>query len=65
MKIKIQQFDGPLDLLLQLIEEQKMDITQIALANVTEQFLQHIKQLEIIDPTSLADYLSVAAKLLV
>ncbi|MHB8871411.1 MAG: segregation and condensation protein A [Candidatus Doudnabacteria bacterium] len=65
MKIKVQQFDGPLDLLLQLIEEQKMDITQIALATVTEQFLQHIRQLEIIDPTSLADYLSVAAKLLV
>ncbi len=65
MKIKVQQFDGPLDLLLQLIEEQKMDITQIALAAVTEQFLQHIKQLETIEPTSLADYLSVAAKLLV
>ena len=65
MQIKVQQFDGPLDLLLQLIEEQKMDITQIALATVTEQFLQHIKHLETIEPTSLADYLSVAAKLLV
>lgn len=42
-----------------------MDITQISIAAVTEQFLQQIKQLEKIDPTSLADYLSVAAKLLV
>ncbi len=65
VQIKVEQFNGPLDLLLQLIEQQKMDITQIAIAAVTEQFLQHIKGLEKIDPTSLADYLSVAAKLLV
>lgn len=65
MQIQIKQFNGPLDLLLQLIEQQKMDITQIALAGVTEQFLAHIKTLEHVDPTALADYLSVAAKLLV
>lgn len=64
-KIKLQQFEGPLDLLLSLIEEQKLDITQIALAQVTEQFLQYIKQLEQLDATSLADYLSIAARLLV
>jgi segregation and condensation protein A len=65
MQIQVEQFSGPLDLLLQLIEEQKMDITLISIAKVTEQFLQHIKRLEIIEPTSLADYLSMAAKLLV
>lgn len=64
-QIKLQQFEGPLDLLLSLIEEQKLDITQIALAQVTEQFLAYIKQLEKLDATSLADYLSIAAKLLV
>src|SRR6185437_11304457 len=42
-----------------------LDITQIALAEVTEQFLQYLKQLEQVDPTVLADYLSIAAKLLV
>jgi segregation and condensation protein A len=62
---KLQQFEGPLDLLLSLIEERKLDITQIALAEVTEQFLLYIKQLEQIDPTVLADYLSIAARLLV
>lgn len=62
---KISQFEGPLDLLLSLIEEQKLDITQISLADVTEQFLKHIRQLQIIEPTTLADYLAVAAKLLV
>ncbi|MBU6447855.1 segregation/condensation protein A [Patescibacteria group bacterium] len=65
MKVQVKEFNGPLDLLLQLIEQQEMDITQIALAAVTEQFLQHIKTLEVLDPTQLADYLSVAAKLLV
>ncbi len=63
--IKVRQFEGPLDLLLNLIEEQKLNITEIALAEVTEQFLKYIKQLEHIDATSLADYLSIAAKLLV
>lgn len=64
-QIKVQQFEGPLDLLLSLIEEQKLDITQIALAEVTEQFLGYVKQLEQIDATSLADYLNIAARLLV
>lgn len=62
---KVQQFEGPLDLLLSLIEQRQLDITTIALAEVTEQFLQYIKQLQNIDPTALADYLSIAAKLLV
>lgn len=64
-KVKIAQFEGPLDLLLSLIEQRQLDITTIALAEVTEQFLQYIKQLSSIDPTVLADFLSIAAKLLV
>jgi len=64
-KIKLQQFEGPLDLLLSLIEQRQLDITQIALAEVTEQFLQYLKTLEKVEPTNLADYLSIAAKLLV
>lgn len=64
-QIKLQQFEGPLDLLLSLIEEQKLNITDIALAEVTEQFLQYVKELEQIEATALADYLNIAAKLLV
>ncbi|HMQ02155.1 MAG TPA: segregation/condensation protein A [Candidatus Doudnabacteria bacterium] len=64
-KIKLQQFEGPLDLLLSLIEDQKLNITDIALAEVTEQFLQYVKDLEQIEATALADYLNIAAKLLV
>jgi segregation and condensation protein A len=65
LQTKVQQFEGPLDLLLSLIEQRQLDITTIALAEVTEQFLAYLKQLEKIDPTVLADYLSIAAKLLV
>jgi segregation and condensation protein A len=65
VKVKIEQFEGPLDLLLQLIEGQELDITSLALANVTEQFLDYVKQLQEKDPTHLADFLVIAAKLLV
>ncbi|MBX4188135.1 MAG: segregation/condensation protein A [Candidatus Doudnabacteria bacterium] len=65
VKIKVEQFEGPLDLLLQLIEGQELDITTLALAKVTEQFLDYVKQLQEKDPTLLADFLVIAAKLLV
>jgi len=65
LQTKTKNFEGPLDLLLSLIEQRQLDITTIALAEVTEQFLHYIKQLTSIDPTVLADYLSIAAKLLV
>ena len=65
LNTKTKNFEGPLDLLLSLIEQRQLDITTIALAEVTEQFLHYIKQLQSIDPTVLADYLSIAAKLLV
>lgn len=67
MKLRLDKhaFEGPLDLLLTLIEGQKLDITQVALAEVTEQFLAHIRQLEELEPTELSDYLTIAAKLLV
>ena len=65
VKVKIEQFEGPLDLLLQLIEEQQLDITSLALANVTEQFLDYVRQLQEKNPMHLADFLVIASKLLV
>ena len=65
LKILIDQFEGPLDLLLQLIEEQQLDITVLSLASVTEQFLGHVQSLEEKNPALLADFLMIAAKLLV
>jgi segregation and condensation protein A len=57
-------FEGPLDLLLHLIEQEELDITQVSLAQVTNQYLNYLAQLNERDPDSLADFLVVAAKLL-
>lgn len=58
------QFEGPLDLLLQLIEDEKMPLTDIALASVTEQFMARLKQMPEEHSVELADFLVVATKLL-
>lgn len=65
-KIKIEHFEGPLDLLLQLIEEQKLEITQVALAEVTEQYIEVLNQStkEQIKAEELADFLVIASRLL-
>lgn len=63
-KVSIESFTGPLDLLLQLIEQEKLDITQISLAKVTDQFLEHLEQIETSRPEELADFLIITAKLL-
>ncbi len=65
-KIKVQNFEGPLDLLLQLIEQEKLEITQVSLAAVTEQYIQILNQStkDQIKTEELADFLVVAARLL-
>ena len=45
-KVKIEKFSGPLDLLLQLIFEKKMDITEISIAEVTDQYVEHIESMD-------------------
>ncbi|OGE94954.1 MAG: hypothetical protein A3H72_03585 [Candidatus Doudnabacteria bacterium RIFCSPLOWO2_02_FULL_48_8] len=50
---------------MQLIEDQQLDITTVSLATVTEQFLGYVKNLQEKNPTHLADFLMIAAKLLV
>lgn len=61
----LEQFQGPLDLLLQLIEGQKLDISQVSLAEVTDQYLSYLDQLQDIAAEDLADFLVIATKLLV
>ncbi|MFA6304830.1 MAG: segregation/condensation protein A [Patescibacteria group bacterium] len=63
-KIKLETFEGPFDLLLGLIEEEKMDITKVSLAKVTDQFLQYINSASDLRTGEMADFLVVAAKLL-
>jgi segregation and condensation protein A len=62
--VQLPVFEGPLDLLLQLIEREELDITRVALAQITDQFLGYIKVLESLNIADLADFLVVAARLI-
>ncbi len=62
-EVTIEKFSGPLEKLLQLIEEKHLEITQISLAEVTADFLRHVKSLSAASPALIADFLVVAAKL--
>lgn len=64
LHVKLEQFEGPLDLLLALIEERKLAITTVSLSGVTDQFLQYVASAKGMHPEELADFLVVAAKLL-
>ncbi len=57
-------YDGPIALLLHLIERQELDITEVSLVAITDQYLRAIEQIEEIEPEALADFLAVAARLL-
>lgn len=57
-------YEGPLDLLLQLIERAELDITTLALAQVTDQYLAHLENLQDHDPAEVSAFLVIAAKLL-
>ncbi|MBI2845645.1 MAG: segregation/condensation protein A [Chloroflexi bacterium] len=57
-------FQGPLDLLLHLIQEQELEITQVSLATVTDQYLSYLSQVEKIQVENLAEFILVAAQLL-
>lgn len=63
-QVTLPLFQGPLDLLLYLIERQQLDITKVALAQVTDQYLHYISTLQEVDADLLSDFLVVAAKLL-
>lgn len=57
-------YEGPLDLLLQLIERAELDITTLALAQVTDQYLAYLENLQARDPAEVSAFLVIAAKLL-
>jgi segregation and condensation protein A len=63
-EIDLPVFRGPLDLLLHLIEREELDISVVSLAQVTEQYLEHLSRLEELEAGALADFLVVAARLI-
>lgn len=62
--IKLDVFEGPLDLLLHLIQKNEMDITDISIAEVTEQYLEYLNLMEMLDLDVASEFLVMAATLL-
>ena len=62
--LELPAFQGPLDLLLHLIEREELDVTEVSLVAVTEQYLAHLNSGERIDLGVLAAFISVGARLL-
>jgi segregation and condensation protein A len=63
-RIHLPVFEGPLDLLLDLIRKQEMDIHDIPVAKITEQYLDYLHQLEKLDIDVSADFIYMAATLI-
>lgn len=62
--VAIDGFDGPLDLLWMLIQETKMDIYDVSIAEITEQYLAIIKQMDSIELEQASEYLYIASQLI-
>ncbi|MFY9688585.1 MAG: segregation/condensation protein A [Candidatus Acidiferrales bacterium] len=63
-RINLPVYEGPLDLLLDLIRKQEMDVHNIPIAKVTEQYLDYLHQLEKLDIDVSADFIYMAATLI-
>lgn len=61
--VHLRQFDGPLDLLLHLIERSELDIKDIFVSEITQQYLAYMEQLDGLDMDTVSEFLSVAATL--
>jgi segregation and condensation protein A len=64
LRVSLDVFDGPLDLLLNLVKERQLDIATVPLATVADQYLAYIQAMEALDVELAADYLVVAATLI-
>lgn len=62
--VKLEAFEGPLDLLLHLIEKNKIDIYDIPIVEITEQYLDYIKQMQDRDMNIMSEFLVMAATLI-
>lgn len=63
-KVILETFEGPLDLLMHLIEKEKVDIYDIPIAKITDQYIEYIKSMQSIDLNMTSEFLVMAATLL-
>ena len=64
LKLFLESFEGPFDLLLYLIRKQRFDLNEISVAAVTDQYMQYVEQIREHDMELAADYLVMAADLM-
>ena len=62
--VKLEVFEGPLDLLLHLIDKNKIDIYDIPIVEITEQYLEYIRQMSTDDMNVMSEFLVMAATLI-
>lgn len=62
--VKLEAFEGPLDLLLHLIEKNKVDIYDIPIVEITRQYMAYIEQMQVEDMNVVSEFLVMAATLL-
>ena len=63
-EVKIDAFEGPLDLLLHLVKESKVDIWDIKIVDITEQYLNYIQAMEKLNLNIASEYLVMASELI-
>ncbi|HNS74247.1 MAG TPA: segregation/condensation protein A, partial [bacterium] len=63
-KVKLESFEGPLDLLLFLIKKEEVDIYDIPIAKVTQQYLQYLEIIQLLDLEAASDFILMAATLM-
>ena len=64
ISVKLEAFEGPLDLLLHLIEKNKVDIYDIPIVEITKQYLEYIQQMQAEDMNVVSEFLVMAATLI-
>ena len=64
ISVKLEAFEGPLDLLLHLIEKNKIDIYDIPIVEITAQYLDYIRQMQREDMNVMSEFLVMAAVLI-
>lgn len=62
--IKIENFEGPLDLLMHLVEKNKMDIMDIKIAVITDQYLEYLKMMKEMNLEVTSEFIVMASKLI-
>lgn len=63
-KVKLEAFEGPLDLLLHLINRLEIDIYDIPMAELTSQYIEHLHAMRVLELDELSEYLVLAATLI-